>query len=57
MTELMERMNKELNVRWDNFPSITYSKSFLHYFKSPETPILFDLNRRYPNILKLMVFG
>ena len=35
MNELMDRMNKELNIRWDQFPSITYAKSFLHYFKSP----------------------
>jgi hypothetical protein len=54
---LIKRVNSEHNVVWDNFPSSTYGASFLHYFKSPECPILFDLNRRYPNILKLMIFG
>lgn len=35
MTQLLERVNKELDVRWDNFPSISYAKSFLNYFQSP----------------------
>lgn len=53
----MLRINNELKVKFDLFPSIGIAKSFLHYYKSPEFPIMFDLNRRYPNVLKLMIFG
>ncbi len=53
----MKIKNVELNIIWPPFPSITYATSFLLYIKSAECPIIFDLNRRFPNILKLTIFG
>jgi hypothetical protein len=56
LNPLMDRLNNELGVKWDYF-STTVGASFLTFMKSKEMPIMFDLNRRYPNILKLMIFG
>lgn len=52
----MDKLNNELEIRWDYF-STTVGASFLTFIKSKQMPIMFDLNRRYPNILKLMIFG
>jgi hypothetical protein len=31
--------------------------AFLSYFKSPEAKTIFELNRRFPKVLKFIAFG
>jgi hypothetical protein len=57
LKKFMDRVNKELGLEWGHFPTESHAKCFLSYFKSPESQVLFDLNRRFPNVLKLIMFG